>query len=250
MRTTNRRGAHAHMKNEITQKDGIIAIVISTRAGNRIALIDAEDFDKIDVDDRYGLFKDRHGKPSVRSGKESGQVFLHKKLADIPRGSTLVHKNGDELDYRKANLQLVDKAGNITELAPAKEQTQVDMAIEVLGEDGLEEQLRGSVNKHSRPAKPGYSDQPQPLTAADKATDVILDAIYDKQEGRKTSDVKGVYYHKHKKKWHASAFHQGKRYSLCYFDDVKDAENEVQLFRLHGPESALLKRNKPKETKT
>lgn len=41
------------------------------------------------------------------------------------------------------------------------------------------------------------------------------------------SGVRGVYWHKHVKKWHGQVTHNGQHYSLGYFVDLQDAEAAV-----------------------
>lgn len=61
---------------------------------------------------------------------------------------------------------------------------------------------------------------------------------------KKDSKVRGVYFHKASERWHASAFHDKKRYSLGYFKTEQEAADEIHEFRMRGPESPLLKRNR------
>jgi hypothetical protein len=68
-------------------------------------------------------------------------------------------------------------------------------------------------------------------------------------EAKKTSDVRGVYFHKAARRWHASAFWEGKRYSLGYFEEEQDAISEIEIFRAEGPESKNIKRNHRKGVK-
>ncbi|XJZ25995.1 hypothetical protein ACF5W4_11335 [Bacillota bacterium Lsc_1132] len=185
---------------------------IHTRQGAEKVIIDWDQKEKAEAITRWGLHKDRKGRKFARAGKEDGQVLLHRILVDVPKGSTLVWKNGNTLDCRRKNLQLVDKDGNITEL------------------------------------------QPQKVTPPAYATHVTREVAKAAQEvaagtDKKTSDVKGVYFHKASQRWHASAFHGGKRYSLGYFQERKDAELEVQIFREAGPDHPALKRNHSKGDK-
>lgn len=69
-------------------------------------------------------------------------------------------------------------------------------------------------------------------------------ADFQDQPGHKPkSDVRGVYFHKASSRWHASAFHDKKRYSLGYFQTEEEAIDQVAIFRAEGPNSPKLKRN-------
>lgn len=203
---------------------------IKTLAGALIVKVDVEDEDKVRTASRWGIYKDRHERKFARSSKKDGQVLLHKLLVDVPKGSTLVWKNGDTLDCRTANLQLVDKDGNVTELArPAPENR--DQKARDMANAAILSALAPPVKKQ--------------LTASEDFGTLEEQDIKE-EPARKTSDVKGVYFHKASKRWTASAFHAGTRYSLGYFDQLEDAEREVTYFRLHGPHWDGLKRNQPR----
>jgi hypothetical protein len=105
------------MKNfyEVTP-DGALHIFINTKGGVVSVQLDYTDLPIAERADRWGIFKDKQGRKLARSGKASDQVFLHKQLVDVPPGSRLEWINGDTLDCRRANLQLVDREGNVTPL--------------------------------------------------------------------------------------------------------------------------------------
>ncbi|AYP68403.1 AP2 domain protein [Bacillus phage vB_BboS-125] len=63
--------------------------------------------------------------------------------------------------------------------------------------------------------------------------DVLLALL---EPEKPTSKVKGVYFHKAANKWTASAYWEGKRHSLGYYDDQVEAEKIVTAFREAGPE--------------
>lgn len=205
-------------------------IIIGTRQGQVKAYVDNEDFDAVNIDGNYVMFKDKRGRPLARGCKDSGQQFIHKKIVgDIPRSSTLVYKNGNSLDYRKRNLQIIDKDGNITELAPPEPPK-------------VEKPKAPKAAKSKKPAAP----KKQATTQTPKDPN----GVRGKPEKEKRSDVKGVYHHKARNKWHASGFYEGKRWSLCYFEEQADAEREIALFRQHGPHYEGLKRNQKPGGKT
>ncbi|MED3571918.1 hypothetical protein [Cytobacillus praedii] len=164
-------------------EDGItFEILIQTRNGTEKALVDLDHEAEARVINRWYLYKDPKGRKMARAGREDDQVLLHRLLFDIPPGHKLEWLNGNTLDCRRKNLQLVEiKTGQIIPLF--------------------------------------------------------------EPEIRQKSNTRGVYFHKASSKWHASAFHKGKRYSLGYFGDMHEAELEVLVFREEGPSSPKLKRN-------
>jgi hypothetical protein len=101
----------------ITAPDQTYAVIlISTRQGNVEVKVDQEDLIVAEELGRLVLYKDPKGRPFARADKQDGQVLLHRHLFEIPKGSRLEWINGDTLDLRRENLQLVDKDGNITPL--------------------------------------------------------------------------------------------------------------------------------------
>lgn len=214
------------MRNEFHVYSNLMEIEVNTRDKKFHVLVDRDDQALVSSVDRWVIFKDRQGNPKVRSGQESGQVFLHRLLMpDLPPRATVGFKNGNEMDYRRSNLQAV-QGDQVTDFIdeepedleetpaaePVEEETQLDAALEVFTPEELEEHIKP-------PAAPEPEGEPE------------------------KSQVRGVYRHKSANKWHASAFWEGKRYSLGYFDVMKDAEAEVALFREHGPAHPGLRRN-------
>lgn len=96
---------------------------ISTRNGPVVVIMDYDQKEKVDKLDRLVLYKDPNGRPLARSGKDSGQVLLHRYLFDVPKGHKLEWKNKNTLDLRRSNLRLVAKDGTITELSPEEQPT-------------------------------------------------------------------------------------------------------------------------------
>lgn len=184
-------------------RNGALEVEISTRNGCEYFLTDYDQQAKVTSVDRWGLYKDAKGRKFARSGKESGQLLLHKLLFEIPKGQRLVWKNGNTLDCRRSNLQLVDNEGNVTELEPTDPNStyQVIKTLAIQGNQKAKE-----VINNLEPEKP-------------------------------TSKVRGVYFHKAAKKWTASAYWEGKRHSLGYYDDQVEAEKVVTAFREGGPEA-------------
>lgn len=194
-------------------------IQIQTRGGLEVAYADMAHGKKLNSVDRWGIFKDSKGRKFARSGKKSGQLFLHKLLFDVPKGCHLEWKNGNTLDCRSRNLQIVDKYGQVT----------------------LLEQPQPKKTYPTRARKPGNTPTPAvpELTEIEKKVGIGQQED-DYQDQPKKSDVRGVYFHKASRRWHAAAFWGGKRYSLGYYDDTalgkQDAEQIVTNFRDGGPE--------------
>lgn len=218
------------MRNEFHVYSNLMEITVNTREKTYLVLIDRADQELVSNVDRWVVFKDRAGNPRIRSGQESGQVFLHRLLMpDLPPRATVGFKNGNEMDYRRSNLQIVqgstvsdfiDTTDEGEAAAPETEpQTDLDTALEVFTPEELETHIQGNP---AAPAAPETPESPPP----------------------EKSQVRGVYRHKNANKWHASAFYEGKRYSLGYFEEMTDAEKEVDLFRKHGPDHPQLRRNK------
>ncbi len=173
------------MKNDYqvyTRKSGI---AIPFKGTVRILLVDTEDLEKLsEAANNWIIYTDRHGREFARSDKASGQVMAHKLLYDIPKGCKLEWINGNTLDLRRENLNMVQPNGTVVPL---------------------------------------LIPEPEP----------------EEEPYIRTSDVRGVYFHKASQRWHASAFYEGKRYSIGYQPDTpegkKAAEEAVEEFRKNGP---------------
>lgn len=181
-------------------------ITLHTKKGDFQVKLDVDDYEKV-KDIRWGLYIDPNGRHMARAGTDHGRVLMHRFLFDIPKGKRMEWLNGDTLDLVKENLQLVDKTG-------------------------FKQRLR-------EPKPPATTYEVLKRMASEELPTPLKELITDKPK----SAVKGVYFHKASKRWHASAFHSGKRYSLGYFEQEQDAAQEVADFRKYGPEHPNLKRN-------
>jgi len=86
------------------------------------ALVDDEDFAELSQHKWCVNIKNSHGKTyfyAVRNTYERGRlrptlVYMHRVITAAPKGKLLVvdHVNGDTLDNRRSNLQIVDRATN------------------------------------------------------------------------------------------------------------------------------------------
>lgn len=170
------------MKNKFTEYTKKAGIEIPFKGRVITLLVDTQDVKKLDLAaDKWGIYTDRQGCYFARSDKASGQHMAHKLLFDLPKGCKLEWINGNTLDLRRANLNMIQPDG-----------TRVPMLLPEPEEE-----------------------QPPEYT--------------------RTSDVKGVYFHKASQKWHSTAWHGGKRYSMGYKPDTPEgksaAEAAVEEFR-------------------
>lgn len=244
------------MDNGTGTNGNVFEFEITTRSGSFLVKVDYDQQDKVDGIKRWVLYKDPKGRKLARSGPENDQVLLHKLLFDIPRTHRLEWKNGDTLDCRRQNLQLVDKDGNVTQLEkPEPKKTSVGIigrgsigpvakkVLKELEKDPIfQEDTRALTDKTiADMLKPPAQRQ---LQASEDFT--TLEEV-ELPEDKKVSDKKGVYWHRHAKKWAAEAFHAKTRYRLGYFDTEEEAANEVANLKAFGPEWSGLKRNQPKK---
>lgn len=204
-------------------------ILISTRQGTEKVLVDQDDLFYAEELNRLVIYKDPKGRKLARADKTDGQVLLHRHLFEIPKGSRLEWKNENTLDLRRENLQLVHKDGT----------------IEQLKKDTLPTIAPGTSLKDLPTGIYVTAGENQPTVVKQFTTGDTSAEFYEK----KTSDVRGVYFHKASQRWHAAAFFEKKRYSLGYFKTEQEAIDEVTIFRLEGPHSPALKRNFNKKVK-
>ncbi|WP_332648808.1 hypothetical protein [Lysinibacillus sp. 54212] len=121
------------MINETQKALGKYSFVIGTRHGDETVLVDPEDKEKVEGVTRWVLYKDPKGRPLARAGREDGQVLLHRLLFEIPKGARLEWKNGNSLDLRRVNLQLVHKDGTIEQLKPEVQATAIEEGESIRG---------------------------------------------------------------------------------------------------------------------
>ena len=71
-------------------------------------IADTEDVVRI-LEQQWGIEKTSRGKLSIRNRRKRGEksVTLVRLLIDAPDNMLVIHVNGDELDYRKANLRAI-----------------------------------------------------------------------------------------------------------------------------------------------
>ena len=258
------------MLNEVTfnAAGDTAEVVIAARKGDFLLLVDKEDLPFVQEINKIVLYTDPKGRLMARADKTDNQVLLHRHLFDIPRGHKLEWINGNTLDLRRENLQLVDGKGNITLLAQPKEEAQTPQKeAETLNgftaAQTPQEGVEGWEVKEAFTAKPldgvygktydekeGFSIQPN-KEPVKNYEELEREHLGDIEKGTGIYDPpkkleKGVVFHKHSQKWTCRPHHEGKRYSLGYFDTVEEAIAEILIFRAEGPESPKLKRNQRK----
>jgi hypothetical protein len=229
------------MKNEIIDYGSYQSVIMTTRTARFEVMIDPQDVEQVSNVDRWVVFKDRKGEARIRSGKDSGQVFLHRLLMpDLPPRATVGFKNGDYTDYRRDNLQMIYADGTIVDLVSEAE----IQAREKAAEDAYYSELitLGETETTATTHEAPVIDIPTVEVPA-----VETHPAPPESPPPEKSTVRGVYKHKASRKWHAAAFWDGKRYSLGYFDERQAAEKEVGIFRQHGPDYPTLRRNQDKK---
>lgn len=204
----------------LTVAGDVVTIRLTTRSGHETVLIDEQDFLTAGKLTKLVLYKDPKGRKFARSDKSDGQVLLHRYLFETPKGWKLDWINGDTLDLRRANLQLVNKDGEVRPLAEPQEQVQP--------------QEPNEVSKPKEEATAGGSLEAQPVGG-------LAEEL--------TEEIKGISFHKASRKWTSRPFSgdgTNKRYSLGYFETKEEAVAQTLIFRAEGPESPKLKRNQRK----
>lgn len=90
---------------------------IMTRSSIEKVITDWDQKEKVEAITRWVLYKDPKKRKMARADKNDGQVLLHRYLFDIPPGHKLEWINGNTLDCRRKNLQLIEtKTGQIIPL--------------------------------------------------------------------------------------------------------------------------------------
>lgn len=245
------------MLNESTPAimDGV-AIRIETRSGDEIVFLDKQDLEKASsIVDKWRLFKDARGVKFARSGKDSGQKMLHKLLFVIPKGYKMVWINGNTLDLRRRNLQLVDKEGNVTLLEdPKPSKVYVKGPMDELREVPYAKEDPEPPAVHLFTPVAEFLDidnavvEAREAAALDKASiEVALKPDPEppavEREAIRQSGVPGIKWHRASNMWTARLYHEKVRYSLGYFKELQKAIEEVAKFRVMGPHSPHLLRN-------
>lgn len=109
----------------------VVLTIVSRVDGEFQAKMDYDMFYEKDIAgvESWTVYKDKQGRKFARADKRNKQALLHKRLFNIPRGSHLIFKNGDPMDCRSENLQLVDHEGNITEMYTPEPEPTVELEL-------------------------------------------------------------------------------------------------------------------------
>lgn len=194
-------------------------------------IIDSRVYGKVEVKMDYDLFydskvagvqywtvyTDRYGRKYARADKKNKQILLHKRLFKVPRGQKIVFKNGNPLDCRRVNLQLIDSGGKITEMYVPDADEEVAAP---------KSKSKSKSKSKPKPKQRNVRNNKRPLALEEPKT------------------LKGVTFHKASKRWNSRPYWEGIRYSLGYFQSQEEAEAETRLFIREGPYSPRLKRNR------
>lgn len=89
--------------------------ITSKKFGNKIVLIDDEDWNLIKDFTWYPWSTKRHNSIYVRAavpGIRGKEVRLHRLIMNAKPGQLIDHKNGNALDNRKENLRITNSLGN------------------------------------------------------------------------------------------------------------------------------------------
>jgi hypothetical protein len=90
----------------------------------KVALVDAEDYDRLISMGRWHLHSGGYAAKSYRHpGGRSDVVFMHRVILNAPEGVDVDHINGNRLDNRKSNLRPVTRSQNIRKARPHQTNT-------------------------------------------------------------------------------------------------------------------------------
>lgn len=87
----------------------------SPKYGEKMILIDDEDYDKI-KDYKWGIVKDRtcfYARRVLRSGKKQVTIKMHRLIMGDCNDNIIDHINHDGLDNRKSNLRICTHSENL-----------------------------------------------------------------------------------------------------------------------------------------
>lgn len=208
--------------------------VIELRLTNtdEVALIDASDYEKV-----KGIkwFKNSNGYVAkslyVGNGKWEG-LKLHRMIMDAPKGVLVDHINRNRLDNRRSNLRLATPLENTRNTSLAKNNTTGYKGVsERKGKyeahiriDGVLQHLGNYDNKED--AAKAYNVMAEKHFGEFAALNDVEHAGFQlKKKPAPYSRYRGVSFHKHKRKWYAALYTDGKMYHIgCYKTEIEAAE--------------------------
>lgn len=206
--------------------DGRIEILLTHKDPGRqqAVIIDAQDLEVVqNFKGHFYPFKHpRTGKLYARGyyydpeTKKAQQPLLHRLIAGPTRGQNTTPLDGNTLDCTRKNLRNLAIGQNIQDVV-VQEATFSEGLVDVV-KDG----------------------EVKVAAAADLATvepEILPDILNNLKDAGLIE--KGVSFHKVKRRWEVSAFHEGKRHRLGYWDpgDLQQANTAVLFFREQGPEA-------------
>lgn len=203
--------------------DGTVSILLNLKAGGNLEAVVSElDYESYaePFSGSWAAYKHpRTGKYYARGNYkdpntgEVSQPMLHRLIGNPYKGQITAHIDGNTLNCTRANMINIPIGADIKEFIvekqpPAKKLETVDDCLSALA-----------------------TGEPEDLPD-------VLEEL--KQAGLID---KGVSYHKHKRRWEVSAFHDGVRHRLGYWqtEDLYKANDAVNFFRAQGPEAFKLK---------
>jgi hypothetical protein len=84
----------------------------------RVAIVDAEDYERVAVRKWYGIARHCPGGPPLYYACSRGGTFLHRVILGAGRGQIVDHRNRDGLDCRRANLRFATTTQNAANRRP------------------------------------------------------------------------------------------------------------------------------------
>ena len=113
------------MKNDYIIEGEIVKISINSKIGNVFAIIDRDDFEKINSYKTSWYVSIRENKieavvTKVQKNKKRQSLPLHRIIMNCIDDKVVDHINGNTLDNRKTNLRVVTKRENSTNLHNCK----------------------------------------------------------------------------------------------------------------------------------
>jgi len=156
--------------------------------------------------------------------KKVQQPLLHRLIMNPTRGQNTGHIDGDTLNCTRGNMINVPIGVNIKDVI---KKTPIECK-------SCEEAQACDYQIVDICTQQGKNELEILSTIEPKALVNVLNNL--KEAG---SIEKGVSFHKTKRRWEVSAYHEGKRYRLGYWDpgELQQANEAVLFFRANGPEA-------------
>ncbi len=130
--------------------------------GNKIALVDDEDFDLVS---RLKWHANKGGETFYAEAHclcgSRSPVRMHKLIMGAHHGKEIDHKNGNGLDNRKSNLRFATDADNAHNSRLRK-----DNASGFKGVSAFKSRWKAQIQAEGRPAHIGYYDSPRKAAIA------------------------------------------------------------------------------------